>query len=34
MKKVIKKALKEAAIFLIKAITGAVIAEIIHMIFS
>lgn len=34
MKKVIKKALKEAAIFLIKAVTGAVIAEIIHMIFS
>jgi len=34
MKKAIKKALIEAVIFLIKAIAGAVIAEIIHMIFS
>lgn len=34
MKKAIKKALIEVAGFLIKAIAGAVTAEIIHMIFS
>ncbi len=34
MKKAIKKALTEVAVFIVKAIAGAVIAEIIHMIFS
>jgi hypothetical protein len=34
MKNAIKKALTEACIFIVKAIAGAVIAEIIHMMFS
>lgn len=34
MKKAIKKALKEAAIFLLKAIASAGIAEILHLIFG
>ena len=34
MKERIKKALKEAAIFVIKAIAGAFIAEIVRLIFS
>jgi len=34
MKEAIKKALKEAAIFLIKAIASAGIAEILHLIFG
>ena len=34
MKKAIKKALKEVAVFLLKAIASAIIAEIIHIIFA
>jgi len=34
MKERIKKALKEAAIFLLKAIASAIVAEIIHLIIN